>query len=405
MTKLTAGLSLFTFIMLVMFFASIPNAYRADHPLALSLPSFATSFKKIEAQNRVILENADPKSKRLEFTENVKMQLKKQPLSASPLIQSYALEKSAEDIPSTRAFALLEMAYSRNRRNDRNTSLLLLEYVNRADLDRALPLIVNLIDTNSPSSENYKIALEALIAMAPIAEAEQVIKDEIENSPPWNFSFFEGLAKDPTQNTSEKYGRFLVSGRKDERLNAFQQGYMLRLIRQAKFESAYAHWTALLDQPSKMTNIFNETFESVNALPPFNWTYRNRGPNTFETLGVGGGLFIRTDNQGFITALQQVTRLEPGKSYHFNVEGYGQTRFNRQTSYWRMQCLNSTQDIVFSTDQRDSSDFPKGTIESEDFDIPIGCPYQNLEFVIKAPGGKRFGSISLNRVYIEDHQR
>ena len=159
------------------------------------------------------------------------------------------------------------------------------------------------------------------------------------------------------------------------------------LVQAGQFERAYRLWAAVSEERTRGT-IFNSSFQSSTAPPPFNWSYRADSTGIAESDGRGGLHVLFYGREDSILASQTLL-LAPGR-YRISmlVEGNPDNMV-----LWSLTCLPAKSgllDLSLGESAR--------SLTTQDFTVPAGCPAQMLELQGRAGEMPRDADITISKL-------
>jgi hypothetical protein len=157
----------------------------------------------------------------------------------------------------------------------------------------------------------------------------------------------------------------------------WQRNLLDVLIARGAYEEAYAIWTRLSGLQGDRSRLFNPTFATIDAPPPFNWSL-TQGPGGVAESRDGGLEFLYYGRED-LTLARQVLQARPGR-YRLSMTVVRKDG-DPQSVRWQVTCLTAP--------QRPLLDLPlaprvRSRLDGEFTVPPEGCEAQALALTARA---------------------
>lgn len=173
---------------------------------------------------------------------------------------------------------------------------------------------------------------------------------------------------------------------------AWQSSVLNSMMARRDYPGAYAVWARFADVEPKPWSLFNPSFASIEAPPPFNWDLAQGSGGLAEPQN--GSLQVLYYGREDLSLASQTLLLEPGR-YRLAMNIKRQDG-DPQGIHWKLSCIGLPRPIL---------DMPLGTGNrfSGEFTVPAGCLAQKLELQASAKDfGERaqfsIGALELTRL-------
>jgi hypothetical protein len=290
--------------------------------------------------------------------------LRSSPMSDLPF--AYAGAASLSDGRVEEAISFLDAALVRNPRREATLVWRASAAVASDDTPDALAHLARLVVLDQPRANIY---LEAIAALSQRPEGQAWLLSEV-------------LARDPAFASIVRHlngvhpdlGVLLSLNHADP---VAQASLIDRALRERGPSVAFILWISLLpaETGSDFFWPFNPRFESMPALPPFNWSLNER----VASLERGRGLVVTYNGRGVQGFVTQTILLRPGY-YRFSSELNGDGQERGGGFVWEIRCASADGQVLARTERAGYRDGP-GVVDVT-FEVPAqGCEGQILTLV------------------------